>query len=64
MTFLIRATDTSGAVNLQRETQEGAIKKASELLAEGCWDVDILDEDGQIVPIDAFTQQPVNPGAA
>lgn len=47
MTFHINAMDTSGALSLHRDSMAAAVKKANELLAEGCWDVEIVAPDGR-----------------
>lgn len=47
MAFMINATDTSGQVSLRRDSAEGAIKKAGELIADACWDVKITAPDGR-----------------
>jgi hypothetical protein len=44
--FLINALDTSGAVTLRRESVLAAMKKADELISDGCWDVGIVTPDG------------------
>ncbi len=46
MVFLINALDTSGTVTLRRESASAAMKKAAELIADGCWDVEIVTPDG------------------
>ena len=46
MGFFITALDTSGSVKLQRESVPAAIKKAAELISDGCWDVEIITPDG------------------
>src|SRR5450631_2864308 len=46
MKFLITALDTSGSVTLQRESVPAAMKKAAELISDGCWDVEIIAPDG------------------
>lgn len=46
MVFLINALDTSGTVHLRRESVPAAMKKAAELIADGCWDVEIVTPDG------------------
>lgn len=51
MTYLIKATDTSGVIHLHRDTRAGAVKKASELLSDGCWDVEVRDPENQLLPI-------------
>jgi hypothetical protein len=54
--YLIKAVDTSGAVSLHRDTAAAALKKAGELLADGCWDVEIVGPDGHSYPAEAFDQ--------
>jgi hypothetical protein len=46
MVFLINALDTSGTVTLRRESASAAMKKAAELITDGCWDVEIVTPDG------------------
>ena len=46
MKFLITALDTSGTVTLERESVPAAMKKAAELISDGCWDVEIITPDG------------------
>lgn len=46
MMFFITAHDTAGSVTLHRETVPAAIKKADELLSDGCWNVAIVTPDG------------------
>jgi hypothetical protein len=46
MKFFITAHDTAGSVTLQRDTVPAAIKKADELLSDGCWNVEIVTPDG------------------
>ena len=48
MAYIIQGTDTSGNVSLRRETAAAAAKKASELSADGCWDVQITAPDGHV----------------
>lgn len=55
MMFLIKATDTSGALTLHRDTHSGAVKKATELLSDGCWDVEIVSPEGQSLRTDKIT---------
>ena len=40
--------DTAGVVNLKRESLAAALKKARELIEDGCWDVRIVDQDGRV----------------
>jgi hypothetical protein len=46
--FEITGFDTSGSVNLKRLSFPAALKKARELIEDGCWDVVIVDPDGRI----------------
>ena len=46
MMFFITAHDTAGSVTLHRETVPAAIKKADELISDGCWNVEIIAPDG------------------
>lgn len=48
MPYRVQGTDTSGYVSLRRETAAAAAKKASELIADGCWDVQITAPDGHV----------------
>ena len=45
MPFGIQGTDTSGTVALRRENTAAAMKKAAELIADGCW----IDHPGTTV---------------
>lgn len=54
MTFHINAVDTSGALSLHRETAASAAKKATELVADGCWDVEVIAPDGRSYPVTAL----------
>jgi hypothetical protein len=56
MPFAIQATDTSGSVSLRRENTAAAVKKAEELIADGCWDVRITTPDGRIYSSTEFDQ--------
>ena len=46
MKFYITALDTAGAVTLHRDTVPAAIKKAAELVSDGCLNVEIVMPDG------------------
>jgi hypothetical protein len=46
MKFYITALDTSGTVTLNRDTVPAAIKKAGELIFDGCLNVEIITPDG------------------
>ena len=56
MVFLIHALDTSGTVTLRRESVMAAMKKADELILDGCWDVEIVTPDGATYHSDEFDQ--------
>jgi hypothetical protein len=56
MKFLITALDTSGSVTLQRESVPAAMKKAAELISDGCWDVEIIAPDGAAYSPGEFEQ--------
>lgn len=47
MPFFVKGTDTSGTISLRRDNAGAAIKKAKELLGDGCWDIEITGPDGQ-----------------
>jgi hypothetical protein len=46
MRFLITAQDTAGSVTLNRESVPAALKKAAELMSDGCWNVQVVTPDG------------------
>jgi hypothetical protein len=48
MSYIITGTDSAGGLSLKRGSAAAAIKKAIELMAEGCRDVCITDPDGRI----------------
>ena len=54
--FVVKGTDTSGSIELKRETQSGALKKAKELTDDGRWDVSMPARDGRVYPLDKFAQ--------
>jgi hypothetical protein len=56
MVFLITALDTSGTVTLRRESVLAAVKKADELISDGCWDVEIVTPDGATYNSGEFSQ--------
>ena len=56
MVFLITALDTSGTVTLRRESVMAAMKKADELISDGCWDVEIVTPDGATYNSGEFDQ--------
>ena len=48
MSYIITGTDSAGALSLKRDSAVAAIKKAVELMADGCRDVFITDPNGRI----------------
>ena len=46
MKFYIQGLDTSGSVTLHRDSVPAAIKKATELISDGCLNVEIITPDG------------------
>jgi hypothetical protein len=56
MSYIITGTDSAGALSLKRDSAAAAIKKANELVEDGCRDVYIADADGHIYSPDKFDQ--------
>jgi hypothetical protein len=56
MSFVIQGTDTSGSISLRRDTTAAAVKKAAELISDGCWDVQITTPDGRVYASPEFDQ--------
>jgi hypothetical protein len=56
MTYFITGTDSAGALSLKRDSVAAAIKKALELIGDGCRDVCITDPDGRIFSYPEFDQ--------
>ena len=56
MKFYITALDTSGTVTLHRDSVPAAIKKASELISDGCLNVEIVMPDGATYRRNEFEQ--------
>jgi hypothetical protein len=56
MPFSIQGTDTSGSISLRRENTAAAVKKAAELIADGCWDVRITTPEGRVYASTEFDQ--------
>jgi hypothetical protein len=46
--FEVSGFDTAGVVSLKRLSLAAALKKAKELIEDGCWDVQIVDPNGQV----------------
>jgi hypothetical protein len=63
MSYIITGTDSAGALSLKRDSAAAAIKKAVELMADGCRDVCVADPDGRIHSHAEFDQpHPVSRG--
>ena len=56
MRLLITAQDTAGNVTLNRESVPAALKKAAELVSDGCWNVEIVTPDGATYQSTEFDQ--------
>ena len=56
MRFLITAQDTAGNVTLNRASVPAALKKAGELISDGCWNVEIVTPDGATYQPGEFDQ--------
>ena len=63
MKFYITALDTSGTVTLNRDTVPAAIKKAGELIFDGCLNVEIIAPDGATYRPGEFEQLKERVGA-
>ena len=64
MRFLIHAQDTAGNVTLNRTSAPAALKKAGELISEGCWNVEIVTPDGATYHASEFDQLSQRAGPA
>jgi hypothetical protein len=64
MMFLINAQDTAGNVTLNRASVPAALKKAGELISDGCWNVEIVTPDGATYHPGEFDQLRERAGAA
>jgi hypothetical protein len=56
MSYIITGRDSAGALSLKRDSAAAAIKKAVELMGDGCRDVCITDADGHIYGHAEFDQ--------
>jgi hypothetical protein len=56
MKFLITALNTAGRVTLARDDVPSALKKASELISDGCLNVEIVTPDGAAYHSGEFDQ--------
>jgi hypothetical protein len=63
MKFFITALDTSGVVKLHRDSVPAAMKKARELLSDGCLNVEIVAPDGATYNPGQFEQLQERAGA-
>ena len=63
MKFFITALDTSGIVTLRRDPAAAAMKKATELLLDGCLNVEIITPDGAAYSPGQFEQLQEQVGA-
>jgi hypothetical protein len=63
MSYIITGTDSAGALSLKRDWAAAAIKKALELMADGCRDVSITAPDGRIYRHPEFDQLHAAEGA-
>lgn len=63
MIFYITALDASGTVTLHRDTVPAAIKKAAELVSDGCLNVEVVMPDGAAYRPDEFAQLRERAGA-
>jgi hypothetical protein len=63
MKFYITALDTSGTVTLNRDSVPAAIKKAAELISDGCLNVEIIMPDGASYQSGEFEQLKERVGA-
>jgi hypothetical protein len=63
MSYIITGTDSAGALSLKRDSAAVAIKKALELMGDGCRDVSITGLDGRIYSHPEFDQLHAAEGA-
>jgi hypothetical protein len=56
MSYIITGTDSADALSLKRHSAAAAVKKAIELVGDGCRDVCITDPDGRIYNYADFDQ--------
>jgi hypothetical protein len=56
MSYIITGTDSAGALSLKRDSASAAIKKAVELMGDGCREVCITDPDGRVYSHAEFDQ--------
>jgi LmbE family N-acetylglucosaminyl deacetylase len=63
MSYVITGMDSAGALSLKRDSAPAAIKKALELVRDGCRDVTITAPDGRIYGHPDFDQLHAAEGA-
>jgi hypothetical protein len=63
MSYIITGTDSAGALSLKRDSAAAAIKKALELIGDGCRDVIITAPDGRTYSRPEFNQLHAPEGA-
>jgi hypothetical protein len=63
MSYIITGADSAGALSLKRDSAAAAIKKAFELMGDGCRDVSITAPDGRIYSHPEFDQLHAGEGA-
>jgi hypothetical protein len=56
MKFYITALDTAGTVTLHRDCVRAAMKKADELISDGCLNVEVIMPDGAAYQPGEFEQ--------
>jgi hypothetical protein len=56
MSYIVTGTNSVGALSLKRDSAAAAIKKALELMGDGCRDVSIVAPDGRIYGHPDFDQ--------
>ena len=56
MNFYIQGLNTSGSVTQHRDSVPAAIKKATELISDGCLNVEIITPDGTAYHAGEFDQ--------
>ena len=63
MKFYIQGLDTSGSITLHRNSVPAAIRKATELISDGCLNVEIITPDGGAYHAGEFDQLRERAGA-
>ena len=63
MSYIVTGTNSVGALSLKRDSAAAAIKKALELMGDGCRDVSITAPDGRTYGHSEFDQLHAAQGA-